>query len=111
MSPKINSQTVAPCPGLQPLKAKEVVMELSPEEKKKIYEEEKARVEAQEKEKPVSIKNPRVGKMQQLLGGLLLIIGVIVLVATKGGPTGCVMSFLGFVFYVVGRFRHWWYWK
>lgn len=93
MSPKINSQTVAPCPGLQPLKAKEVVMELSPEEKKKIYEEEKARVEAQEKEKPVSIKNPRVGKGQQLLGGFLLIIGVIVLIGTKGGITGWVMAF------------------
>ena len=68
-------------------------MELSPEEKKRIYEEEKIRLEAQEKaKKEVKTTKEKEDKGSKLVGFISIVIILIIIVLAIGGLKSCLKT-------------------
>jgi hypothetical protein len=71
----------------RPVQAGEASGGLTPEEKRRIYEEEKVRLEAKEDKKKLEEKNIRTGCLGLIVLIVVVVIAIVVGVAVCGGPT------------------------
>lgn len=59
----------------------------------------------------VRIQNLYAGKTLQIVGVVLVILGVLVMVGADGSAAtaGLVVTVVGFAVFIVGRFKHWYH--
>jgi len=70
-----------------------------------------------EKTSDTSIQNPKIGKINMLIGGLLFWVGIgcSFMAAMKESPGATIffviLSAIGLIWYLVGRFANWFHWQ
>lgn len=68
----------------------------------------------------IKVKNPKQGKMMQLIGGIMWVISIPTCLVSMSSPLdtspgsfaiGPILFLSGILLYFTGKTIHWWYWK